>query len=35
MLYGIISVELLNEEIWEWLSDEIFRTAMKKARAML
>ena len=30
---GIVSVELFNEEYWEWPTEEIYRTAMGKAAA--
>ena len=32
---GIVSVELFNEEYWEWPADEIFKTAIQKTRAVI
>ena len=32
---GLFSIELFNEEIWEWPIDEVFATAMQKTRKML
>lgn len=32
---GLFSVELFNEDYWEWPDDEIYKTAMQKTRAVL
>jgi len=31
----LFSIELFNEEIWEWDVDEVFAAAMQKTRKML